>query len=77
MYKPEEGFDARQRAKELKSLARKQKQIKNTAGSRSRAYLSTGLETAGLIASSSKTNTPFLNNVSVLGVKKYQLTFLD
>ncbi|ORY28939.1 hypothetical protein BCR33DRAFT_793223 [Rhizoclosmatium globosum] len=63
MYKPEEGFDARQRAKELKSLARKQKQIKNTAGSRSRAYLSTGLETAGLIASSSKTNTPFLNNM--------------
>ncbi|ORY10085.1 hypothetical protein BCR33DRAFT_752392 [Rhizoclosmatium globosum] len=63
MYKPEEGFDARQRAKELKSLARKQKQIKNTAGSRSKAYLSTGLETAGLIASSSKTNTPFLNNM--------------
>ncbi|ORY46151.1 hypothetical protein BCR33DRAFT_813058 [Rhizoclosmatium globosum] len=63
MYNPEEGFDAKMRAKELKSFARKQKKIKNTAGSRSKAYLSTGLETAGLIASSSKTNTPFLNNM--------------
>ncbi|ORY22398.1 hypothetical protein BCR33DRAFT_813124 [Rhizoclosmatium globosum] len=63
MFKPEEGFDARQRAKQLQSLARKQKKVKNTAGSRSKAYLSTGLETAGLIASSSKTNTPFLNNM--------------